>query len=150
MKPGKIQNPATGKYVNIDGTIGKKLKAHAQMYHIFGYNHDIPNESFCIHVPEIEINTVLVGFYKEYYDLLQWFDEEKWTLKNKRLSTKVLAKLAESTSDVDTRKLIKVVKKLVIALKTFCRDFLGCDNKANIINGIVKGGDMMLSNSARK
>jgi hypothetical protein len=136
MKPGKILNPATGKYVNIDGAIGKKLKGATEMYHIFGYNHDIPSEILSVSVPETEINRALAGFCTEYYEILQWVDEEKWVVPKR------LAKLAASTSDADTLKLIKLVKKLSIELKTYCKQSGGCDNKANIIIGIVKGGDM--------
>ena len=104
--------------------------AHTKEYHIFSYNRDIPSEYFLTRVPETKINKALVGICKEYYEIMN--------IKPKRLT-----KLAESTSEADTRKLIKLVKTLAIDLNQYCKNKRGCDNNTKIVNVIIKGGENM-------
>ncbi len=141
--PHKILNPATGKYVKVDGAIGKKIikskignvkmskhsKSESEvMYHIFSFNIDIPTEMSVASVPEAEINQYLVYMCTDYYDLLDLQVPKK------------LAVMAASTSESDTIKLIKRVKKLSNDMGDFCKKLGGCDNKGILICGIVKGG----------
>jgi hypothetical protein len=98
------------------------------MYHIFGFNYDIPTEMGSESIPESEINERLASMCKEYYELLDW------NVPNK------LTKMAASTSESDTTKLIKLARELSVHMGDYCRKQGGCDNKGYLINGIVKGG----------
>jgi hypothetical protein len=158
LSPRKILNPATGKYVKIDGAIGKKLnntnastavktvktvkaktiKTNMSnqsnqspiMYHIFGFNYEIPTEMGLESVPESEINHVLAGICREYCKMMDCKTPRKLIL------------LEVSTAELDTIKLIKIVKELVVNMGAFCKEN-ACDNKGYLINGIVKGGKAM-------
>ena len=108
------------------------------MYHIFGYNHDIPSERWSRSVSDAEINKCLAELCDEYCEILvlsgvNTMHEKKWIAAN-----------TASTSEADTLKLIELVKKLVQDLhEYFRRRSGGCYNKLNLISGIVKGGDIV-------
>lgn len=119
-----------------------KSSSAVKMYHVFGYNHDIPKERWSMSVPETEINYNLGGLCREYYEILQPYGEyigkdKKWVVPKR------LALLEASTAEADTQKLIKLVKKLVIDLREYCKKTGGGDNGVMLVSGIVKGGEIV-------
>ena len=94
------------------------------VYHVFSVNYDITSENWVSSISDDDINKHLVSVCTEYYEIME---------------RKVPVKLARLT---DTNKLIKHTLELSRDMTDFCTRNCGCDNKGNIILGIVKGGEV--------